>query len=158
MNLFLRRRARSPFALLLVFFLPATSMARQPLRQTSPARPDSYAEEVPLAGPSQEPETQAGPLTRVDPKLVHKKVVVRLHDGRTYQGRLIQYDQEFIELEVKRQWDTIQRKAVVRTERIPLAQIAFIERQPSRKWLGIGIAAGAADTFLVLLLIAASSD
>ncbi len=59
---------------------------------------------------------------RVDPKLVNKKVVVYLHDGRVYKGKLVELTEDFLRMRIDK-----------RTEEVVLTEVARVERQP-RNW------------------------
>ena len=102
-------------------------------------------------------QTQAAPPLRVNPKLRKKAVVVYLRDGRTFEGKLVELTDTSLRLRMD--WREFRTgKPVSRVEEIPLADVALIERKPSRAWIAAAIAGGAAATVLVLLFLAASSD
>lgn len=80
----------------------------------------------------------------INPKLVGKKVVVRLHNGRAYQGRMAELGNEYLVLQMQEG-----------TQEIALPAVAEVRRQPVqwRKALKIAAHVGVV-TGLVVLTIA----
>jgi len=110
---------------------------------------------------SQEPAAKPCTPGLVDPKLLKKDVVVHLHDGRAYRGKLVELTQESLRLRMLDRWDSTQGKAVYRTEEIALTDVAGVERQQgqrSRAWLAVAIAGLAIGAVAVGALIAAMQD
>ncbi len=81
---------------------------------TGPNPPIETADSQPAV-----PEPQ--PPVRVDPKLVNKKVVVRLRDGQVYKGKLLEIAKEALRLKVKGRLETLQR-----------AEVSSVELQPQQ--------------------------
>lgn len=83
----------------------------------------------------------------VAPALVKKKVVVYLRDGRVYKGKLLALSDDFLRLKIGK-----------RTEKIALTEVAGVERQRSRVWLGIAVAGLAVGAVALVFVIGASRD
>ncbi|MFQ5664267.1 MAG: hypothetical protein ACE5HL_10590 [Terriglobia bacterium] len=59
----------------------------------------------------------------MDPKLVNKKVVVHLHDGQVYKGKLIELSADSLTVKTKRG-----------LEKLLLTEVAAVDRQPGNRW------------------------
>lgn len=83
----------------------------------------------------------------VNPRLVGKKVVVYMHDGTTHKGKLLELTDDFLRLKMGKP-----------TEKIPLKDIARVERQSSRLGLAVAIAGLAVGAVALVWIAVASSD
>lgn len=84
----------------------------------------------------------------VDQSLVNKKVVVRLRDGRTVKGKLV---------EIKGTALRVKTGKVI--EELALSEVASVDRQKGSGWkIGLAIAAAAVAVWVVVGLVVASNE
>ncbi|MFQ5664266.1 MAG: hypothetical protein ACE5HL_10585 [Terriglobia bacterium] len=121
---------KSLLAVSLVLLVPLTAVAELCPFMSLPERPKGAQKDAAEATASTEAASvhpQAPPETErpaaVDPKLLNKKVVVHLHDGRVYKGKLVEITDDFLLLKMHK-----------RTEKIMLTEVASVERQRRNKW------------------------
>lgn len=132
-------------AVVLAVLLPlvAVTQGEPPVPGSGPAnsRHDEATETEEPAQGVVAAEQEAPP--KVDPSLVNKKVVVHLRDGRVLKGKLVEITDDALHLKIDG-----------RMEKVNLAQVAAVERQPSnRKKALIVIAAVVAVGFVVGAII-----
>ena len=96
------------------------------------------AQAIPPLSPSDEE------MLPIDPGLRKKTVLIRLRDGRTFQGKLKEIAADSLVLEV-RDFDTTKKKKVKRLQSINRVEVVWVEkvhRSYSRLW-GLAFGVGA---------------
>ena len=115
-----------------------------PFRHT----PHGTGQPAQAAANTQPVASQREDRAQVDPKLVHKKVVVQLRDGRLYEGKLVELTDDFLRLKMGKA-----------TEKVMLTEVATVERQRrSGKRLFIVIGAIAAGFVIATIVVNAKID
>ena len=136
---------KSLLSVSIALLLPLTAGAF-PFRHTPPGTSQSAQAGSHAQQPASEIQGRAG----VDPKLLHKKVVVHLRDGRVFEGKLVELTNDFIRLKMDK-----------RTETISLTELASVDRRKKRNWklpLVIALAALAVTGIIVGAVVTGEGD